>query len=664
LLSGKIRNLLSEAWQLSSVTFNIDDAVKWADGFRFPKDVCDRDSKDLQKYGSIQNLCDARHQTVQQKKLNLKRVEDTVTQLRASSFNASQDKERAKQIAEFGMSIPTARGFKPCNTPPPLRNKYLRVQSAVNKIIFSMYEKGHTVLLLPTAEAKKIPGIHFSATHWTTKKNKSSGRILGDQSNDPNNNNLNDSDKEAQSEVKKMWGNILHPTLQDLAVMINNQAQRHGWSNIMLWKMDLQGAFSLLRINPIDVPKFAFELTDDITLIHTAGMFGWTGTPFAFSVFSRLLEGCIQHDISGGIKIYVDDLCGCSALQHNQADQVKAANICTDLLGDEALAVDKHEQGRRLDMIGWSFDLDLQTVSVSYNNHLKTVFCVFQFQRGATYHLINWQTLAARASRYVAVCPHMKPFTAAFHRMSSSFQSNTSIKKSISAEAWHDLQMWKVFLCLLIPYEKTLARKLNTFQVESTVIRIEYDASLTGAGFVISRRASQSEQWSIAAHAGLLFPFANEINQNSSYQNSCEFIAIVLALYVLCRSNLMDVAYEIIGDNSTSLHWSEKGTANSSLAHRASVAFSLINLTGNLRLQEAQHIPGVVNTVCDGLSRGVSGSQFLLPIESTVDASLLVELQQLLILINPCLLQVKEDDYHLRISEFIQANIPFNPHML
>jgi len=61
--------------------------------------------------------------------------------------------------------------------------------------------------------------------------------------------------------------------------MILDQAALYGWDNLILWKMNLQGAFSSLRINSDCVSKFAFALTDDLTLLHTAGMFGWTDTP-------------------------------------------------------------------------------------------------------------------------------------------------------------------------------------------------------------------------------------------------------------------------------------------------------------------------------------------------------------------------------------------------
>ena len=36
-LSFKINKLLSDAWQISSITLNINDALVWADDFKFPR---------------------------------------------------------------------------------------------------------------------------------------------------------------------------------------------------------------------------------------------------------------------------------------------------------------------------------------------------------------------------------------------------------------------------------------------------------------------------------------------------------------------------------------------------------------------------------------------------------------------------------------------------
>jgi hypothetical protein len=76
------------------------------------------------------------------------------------------------------------------------------------------------------------------------------------------------------------------------------------WDELILLKMDLKGAFRLMRVHEKDVQELlAFELTQGVSLFHIAGMFGWTGTPFAFAVFSRLLQGCINASIDGRVLV-------------------------------------------------------------------------------------------------------------------------------------------------------------------------------------------------------------------------------------------------------------------------------------------------------------------------------------------------------------------------
>ena len=158
-------------------------------------------------------------------------------------------------------------------------------------------------------------------------------------------------------------------------------------------------------------------------------------------LFRWYQEGCINSEIQDGLCVYVDDLCGCSSNIHSNEDQAIAKQICTDLLGDEALAEDKHFQGKRLDMLGWSFDLDLRTVSISEINHLKTIYCMFSVDMNKKQHIKTWQAIASRASRHVTVCEHMKPYTSEFHRMVSSFNGSISAARETSAEARMDLEM-------------------------------------------------------------------------------------------------------------------------------------------------------------------------------------------------------------------------------
>jgi len=66
------------------------------------------------------------------------------------------------------LRIFVAFDFVPKRSPLSLRHKYVRVSSAVNKILMELYNKGD-VLFLPTVMAKSLPDVHFSSTHWTTE---------------------------------------------------------------------------------------------------------------------------------------------------------------------------------------------------------------------------------------------------------------------------------------------------------------------------------------------------------------------------------------------------------------------------------------------------------------------------------------------------------------
>jgi hypothetical protein len=644
-LKESVGFMMKRAWELGSEIYSMTDAIEWGKDFKFPVDTGKRDAEDLMKFGSLEALCEHRHSLIAEDKLSVERVLNVVTEERLTTFKGHRDKERAIEIAKHGMVIPVSDNFKASNQRPPLRKKYLLVRGAVNRILHEMYVKGGTVLLIPTDLAITIPGIHFSSQHWTTKKEKACGRSLGDASNDPHGNSLNDVEGQVQNAVRSLWGEVVHPTLIDLALMILRVAETYGWENLVLWKMDLKGAFGLLRIFSGDVKKLAFELTDNLTLLHTAGMFGWTGTPFAFSVFSRLLEGCIDHDIKGGLKVYVDDLCGCSGLEDSVDDQDIAEKICLGLMGKGSLASDKHYQGRRLDMLGWSFDLDLRTVSVSETNHLKTVFSMFSIDHDKKYNLKTWQAVASRASRYVTVCPHMKPYTSSFYDMIKEFHGNTWVLKHLTDNCKEDLQMWKAFLCILIPFETRFARSLLSFREEDPTIKLEYDASLTGLGIILSEH--KQDAWTIVQHIGIEFPFGELIKNDSSYQNSCEFIAIVIGLYLTALLGYRDFGYCLYGDNVSSLSWAIHGGGTSPRAKAASIAMALICIRIQANLRTINHVPGKMNTTTDGLSRGKTFIDLDLPSLTTSSPEFCILVLDLLNVINPVNSYTLQDNHSL-----------------
>jgi hypothetical protein len=522
-----------------------------------------------------------------------------------------------------------------------------------------MHQKG-LVLLLPTTKVSQVPGVHFSPIHWTTKKEKTSGRVLGDTSNDPNNNSLNDKELIVQQIVREKWGDIHHPTLHDIAEMILTMRDKEGsWERLVLWKMDLKGAFSLMRIKDDDIPKLAFELTQGVSLIHVAGMFGWTGTPFAFAVFSRLLQGCINDQISGQVLVYVDDFCGCSGTSSADADQITANRIGEGLMGKDAMAEDKHESGRRLEMIGWTFDLDQHSVSISERNHLKTVYCFFAVDTTKPQHLRTWQGIASRASRYAAVCRQMRPYTSAFHRTVQRFKDDTVVTRIPDSDSIFDLLMWRTFLCLSAFKEKLYARQLDTFRSTPALFKIEYDASLTGMGMIVSRRVDVESEWTVFQHLGLQFPF--DVEQDSSYQNTCEFMAATSALFVIANSGNRAFTYDLYGDSISSLQWCQDEHTKSMLARQAMFGFSLLCVLTDANLGSVIHVPGKHNVQCDKLSRGTPAADLGLAPELSVSPPVSAAIIQFLNIVNPLICIKSQEQQERCLQQLVAFFSSLNP---
>lgn len=56
------------------------------------------------------------------------------------------------------------------------------------------------------------------------------------------------------------------------------------WEDLVLFKKDLRGAFTLLFFDEDGVQNLAMEMTNDKVIIFICGIFGWTGTTAAFHV--------------------------------------------------------------------------------------------------------------------------------------------------------------------------------------------------------------------------------------------------------------------------------------------------------------------------------------------------------------------------------------------
>ena len=149
-------------------------------------------------------------------------------------------------------------------------------------------------------------------------------------------------------------GEIVHPTKQEIAAMVATFTAEQGAnsSEVVLWKVDLKAAYTLLSYRPEDVGLFAMELTDELAYLQFVGSFGWSGTPAAFQVITRALQWEMKHALAGKALMYVDDLVGVCLRKDIAANLTDARKIITQLLGSNAVADDKTERGRRMDVMG------------------------------------------------------------------------------------------------------------------------------------------------------------------------------------------------------------------------------------------------------------------------------------------------------------------------
>ena len=266
---------------------------------------------------------------------------------------------------------------------------------------------------------------------------------------------------------------------------------------MVLWKMDLKGAFTLMLINPDSAQLLAFALTADaggeeLTMVYITGMFGWTCMPAAFQVVTRAIQRAVSARLKGECMMYVDDLMGCCGLSELSHDQDQARWVCNTLLGPGAVEEKKTFQGSILEWIGWSFDASTLSVAIGERNFLRTLHGFMAVDETSPVSVQEIQRLASWASRYGLICRALRPFTMdLFGAIRGYINMNALI--SLPDAARRAIMMWRCALVTLGCDQSRFARPLHTLALREPSLLIEYDASLTGLGIVLSELSPTGE---------------------------------------------------------------------------------------------------------------------------------------------------------------------------
>ena len=599
----EVQGLITEAAEAARDDFTAASAVAWAAGYSFPEEDLASDMRCLQAAQlNFSSMVRRRLKTLAPTRLSAERVEGLLPD--------NPERELMMDLA-VGMKVHFPEGFLPNGgqEPSPLRATYVEVHSAVNRMLGEV-RKQRLAFILPLAVAKQfVPRLHFCKAHWTRKKGKASGRPLGDLTfvdgtplNTP----------ETADAAAAYYGQILHPTIEDIARMVTsfwarevekNPARR--WCDLRLWKMDLRGAYTLLSFRPDDVGLFAMLLTDNLVYFQIAGIFGWAGTPAAFQVVTRAILWELRHRLQSSTVMYVDDIIGVGFKDDIESDLALTKEVCTGLLGPTAVADDKTEVGRRTEIIGYIIDLDVSRVMIARKNFLSAIHGFLSVDLEGQMDLRTAQRLASYGSRYGKICRVMRPFCGALNGMTTG-RTATHVSFFLSPEAQVAIQCWRAMLFLVRHDEVHFTRRLDSFSLPISPIVAEFDSSLSGAGLIWYDRSGSTEVVVGVCAVDLAFLCFGD---DSSYQNLAEFIGAILAVTGYLRMGYRGRSLALRGDSVTALTWALTERTRGCLVTNASMVWTLLCVAADVDVTEVTHISGKENFRCDALSRlGESGS--------------------------------------------------------
>ena len=223
--------------------YTLRHALAWNADFVIPVEAIVADSTSFQTCGrDFAAMCRHKQQSLDHNRLSTERIFSILgpTGQRIPGVT-TQDFNTLLEFAESGITPLVSPCFKPESiNVAPLRDRYIKLHHTINKWLFKLYNDG-TMIFLRKQDAMCIDGLHLSPQHHADSKGKPEGRIIGDLSgqHDPNFTPLNGSphDKaQLRAAIALKWGEIKHPTVDQLVKMVLTSADIHGWNNIIVEK--------------------------------------------------------------------------------------------------------------------------------------------------------------------------------------------------------------------------------------------------------------------------------------------------------------------------------------------------------------------------------------------------------------------------------------------
>ena len=230
----------------------------------------------------------------------------------------------------------------------------------------------------------------------------------------------------------------------------------------------------------------------------------------------------------------------------------------------------------------------------------------------------------------------MRPFTFNFYNAITG-RTHSQALVTVEGPIWLSVQLWQIFLIMSKLRPETYAKTIVSFRPKQEAkLWLSYDASLTGLGVII-RPVKPLEQKSpfVGVISAMSIDTPYELNGDSGFQNTMEFIAIVVGMFHVYGRGYRDTEIHIVGDNTSSLHWCDKERFRGGSSNGAAIAFILQAFVSKNEITLSMFIKGVDNVHCDKLSRGIRPQALLYPVEVCWKPSKTGLLADLLALLDP-----------------------------
>ncbi|KAJ1402594.1 hypothetical protein B484DRAFT_405375 [Ochromonadaceae sp. CCMP2298] len=317
------------AFSRADLDYNIDDAVREAGEFHMAEENCTRDCAEFDRRPvdgegmvNIAAMVEDRKVKPAPNWLSRERVVRTL-----SRDNPHYAKVMALAVDGIRVRELLPEDFEPAGPQrskwPPQRPKFLKAAAAVETLL----QKNFVYKGLAT----RVVGLSIHPSGWAPKAKKLLGRNTGDP--------VRMNTRHTKLAADEEWGVISHPTIEQVVNMVLDYAEQEGidWEDLVLIKLYITGAYTLIFIKMEDAALFGTEVTREK----------------------------IQQVIKGKFGMYVDDILLATTRQHEAHDTGAASSKVQGLLGEGCLEEDKKERGRRVTIVGFDLDLNQRLLAIS-----------------------------------------------------------------------------------------------------------------------------------------------------------------------------------------------------------------------------------------------------------------------------------------------------------